>query len=377
MIYILLAWLLAPLWWPVALLRKWLCPQPMRILIGEIAGIGDVVCSTAVFSAVRSRYPDAHIALMVDVIAADLARGIAAVNEVIVFKAADQRGVSGRLALMRQLMGFDTFVCLIPSAAQLTAVCWGAVPRRYSVLPDMSVRSYAWLTPLMTHTVAHQTGTNFVGTQLKLLAPLGVQGDAANRELAVSAVAKAEADVLIADNSLDWIGLAIGSGQGIKAIQPAVLKDVIRGVLSNPSRGVVLIGGQKEQPLAQTLHSDIPPNTRCIDAVGRLPLDKLPGLLQKLLVFIGVDSGVTYMADALNVPLVYLPGPASPADQGPIRARRITLQKTLDCAPCSRVFVTPNQCVANNHACIDSFVASDILQAVDVLLHEKERNGER
>lgn len=367
MIYILLTWLLAPLWWPISLFCKWRCPQPQRILIAEIAGIGDVVCSTAVFSAVRSRYPDAHIALMVDDIAADLARAIPAVNQVIAFRAANQRGLRGRLALMRQFMGFDTFVCLIPSAAQLTAACWAALPRRYSVLPDVAVRSYAWLLPLMTQTTAHQSGSNFVGTQLKLLATLGIQGNPVNRELPVSEAAKAEAALLI-NNHHDWIGLAIGSGQGIKAIQPEVLKEVIRGLLSNPGRGVVLIGGKKEQALAKTFIDDIAPNVRCINAVGRLSLDKLPGMLQKLSVFIGVDSGVTYMADALNVPLVYLPGPASPADQGPLRAPRITLQKTLDCAPCSRVFVTPNQCVANNHACIDSFSASEILEAVDTLL---------
>jgi len=367
MIYILLTWLLAPIWWPISLFCKWWCPQPQRILIAEIAGIGDVVCSTAVFSAVRSRYPDAHIALMVDDIAADLARAIPAVNQVIAFRAANQRGLRGRLALMRQFMGFDTMVCLIPSAAQLTAACWAALPRRYSVLPDVAVRSYAWLLPLMTQTTAHQSGSNFVGTQLKLLATLGIQGNPVNRELPVSEAAKAEAALLI-NNHHDWIGLAIGSGQGIKAIQPEVLKEVIRGLLSNPGRGVVLIGGKKEQGLAKALIDDIAPNVRCINAVGRLSLDKLPGMLQKLSVFIGVDSGVTYMADALNVPLVYLPGPASPADQGPLRAPRITLKKTLDCAPCSRVFVTPNQCVANNHACIDSFSASEILEAVDTLL---------
>lgn len=371
MSYILLTWLLAPLWWPVALLREWLWSQPRRILIAEIAGIGDIVCSTAVYSAVRRRYPDAHIALMVDVIAADLAREMTAVDEIIALKAARQRGLSGRLALMCQFMSFDTFICLIPSAAQLTAASWAAMPRRYTVLPDVSVRSYAWLAPLMTQTVIHQTGTNFVGTQLRLLAPLGVQGDSANRELTVSSAARSDADALIIDNALKWIGLAIGSGQGIKAIQPAVLKGVVQGLLSNSSRGVVLIGGEKERLLAQTLLSDIAPDARCLNAVDRFPLDKLPGLLQKLSVFIGVDSGVTYMADALNIPLVYLPGPASPSDQGPIRARRITLQKAIDCAPCSRVFVTPSRCVANNHACIDTFVASDILQAVDALLNER------
>lgn len=374
MSYILLTWLWAPLWWPISLLRRLWCSQPQRILIAEIAGIGDVVCSTAVFSAIRARYPQAHIALMIDAIAVDLAKTISQVNEVIVFKAAAQRGLHGRLMLARQLSRFDTFVCLVPSAAQLTAACWAAVPRRYSVLPDIFVRSYALLSPLMTQTTAHQTGTNFVGTQIKLLESLSIQGNPANRELVVSVDAKRESCGLLIANVPTWVGIAIGSGQGIKAIQPRVLTEVIDGLLASPEMGVVLIGGTKEALLAEKLMRGIGANARCINAVGKLPLDKLPGLLEKLAVFIGVDSGVTYMADALNIPLVYLPGPASPADQGPIRALKITLQQSLDCAPCSRVFVTPNRCEANDHACIDRFSATDILKAVPELL-QKARHG--
>ncbi len=374
MSYILLTWLLAPLWWPISLLRRLLTPQPLRILIAEIAGIGDLVCSTAVFLAIRQRYPEAHIALMVDTIAADLAKTITQVNEVIVFKAAHQRGLRGRLALMRQLSRFDTFICLIPSAAQLTAACWTSTPRRYSVLPDISVCSYALLSPLMTHSTSHQASSNFVDTQLNLLEALGVEGDPTNRELVVSAEARREAHSLLGDNVSDWIGLAIGSGQGIKAIKPSVLNDVIHGLLANPKLGVLLIGGTKEKLLAETLIRSTGTNARCINAVGLLPLDKLPGLLERVAVFIGVDSGVTYMADALNIPLVYLPGPASPADQGPLRAPKITLQKPLDCAPCSRVFVTPNRCMANDHACIDRFLAADIINSVNEMM-QKVRHG--
>ena len=169
MIYILLNWLLAPLWWPLAQVRKLACKTPRRILIAEIAGIGDVVCSTAVFKAVRERYPKAHIALMVDTVVAELAKQDVNLNEVIPFAYGEQRGLKGRLKLMRIMSNFDTMICLVPSAAQLTAACWAVVPRRYSVLPDVPTRSYQWLAPLITHVEAHETNTPFVRTQLHLL----------------------------------------------------------------------------------------------------------------------------------------------------------------------------------------------------------------
>lgn len=371
MSYILLTWLLAPIWWPISLFRKLLNPQPKRILILEIAGIGDVVCSTAVFKEVRARFPEADIALMVDTVVEDLAALDPNVNEVIPFAYPTQRGLKGRWQLMRIMRRFDTALCLIPSAAQLSAACLAALPRRYSVLPDIQVSSYQWLKPLLSHYASHQTGTNLVGTQLRMLVSLGVVGDPANRLLVVTELAQEKAAKLFSCKpTLKWIGLAVGSGQGIKAINPAVLKEVIHGLLALPDMGVVLIGGKKEQALATELETSAANLGHCINASGQWPLHLLPGLLEKLTAFIGVDSGVTYMADTLHIPLVYLPGPASPADQGPMHARRITLQKPLDCAPCSRVFVTPSACMANNHACIDSFTAVDILKAVNDMLQE-------
>lgn len=368
MIYILLTWLLAPIWWPISLLRKWWCPQPQRILIAEIAGIGDVVCSTAVFKAVRAQFPQAHIALMVDSIVEDLAVLDPNIDELIVFKAAHQRGFGGRLALARTLVRFDTMLCLIPSAAQLTAASWAAVPRRYSVLPDIPVKSYTCLAPLMTHVQLHQSDTSFVGTQLAMLAPLGVHGNVADKHLVVTSAASDAANQLLSGQGCTWIGIAIGSGQGIKAIRAELLADLIVKLLKDRSLGVVLIGGAKETSLAIQLTSG--QAERLVNAVGKISLAHLPGLIKKLAVLVGVDSGVTYMADALSVPLVYLPGPANIKDQSPNRSRKITLQRQLTCAPCSRVFVTPSCCVANEHACIDSFSADEIFTAIDQLLKE-------
>jgi ADP-heptose:LPS heptosyltransferase len=353
--------------------RKLACKTPRRILIAEIAGIGDVVCSTAVFKAMRDRYPQAHIALMVDTVLTELAAQDPNLDEIIPFAYGAQRGLKGRLSLMRVMRGYDTLICLIPSAAQLTAACWATVPRRYIVLPDMPVTSYQWLAPLMTHVQAHQSNTSFVGTQLALLTPLGVQQGDLTRQLHVQEASRAHVHTMLERPATRWVGLAVGSGQGIKAIQPQVLEELILHLLADPTLGVVLIGGTKESALAQQLaqkHS----TDRLVNTAGNIRLADLPALLERLTVFVGVDSGVTYMADALGIPMVYLPGPANPKDQGPIKARRVNLQKPLPCAPCSRVFVTPKTCATGTHDCVASFTAEHIHEAVIQLLGERGRD---
>lgn len=371
MIYIWLTWLLSPLWWPLAQVRKLTCARPQRILIAEIAGIGDVVCSTAVFKAVRERYPQAHMALMVDTVLTDLAAQDTSLDEIIPFTYGAQRGVKGRLNLMRCMRRFDTVICLIPSAAQLIAMCWAGVPRRYSVLPDVHARSYQWLSPLMTHALAHETNTPFVGTQLRLLEPLGVKQGDLSRHLLVQESSRIHMKAWLHRPTIRWVGIAIGSGQGIKAIQPIVLEALVRQLLQEASLGVALIGGGKEVPvatqLAQMINSD-----RLVNTAGQISLVDLPALIEQLTVFVGVDSGVTYIADTLGIPMVYLPGPANSKDQGPIKAKRITLEKPLPCAPCSRVFVTPKTCAIGTHDCIASFTACDIYGAVLHLLKEAD-----
>lgn len=369
MIYILLTWLLTPLWWPVSRVSQLLMPVPRRILIAEIAGIGDVVCSTAVFRAVRDRFPDAHIALMVDTVVAPLAAQDAAIDQVIPFAYGAQRGFAGRLKLAAIMSRFDTFICLIPSAAQLSAACWACVPRRYSLLPDVRTTSYQLLSPLMTHTVSHITHTTFVGSQLQLLAPLGVAQDCLERHLVVQESSRMRVRPWLHRPATRWVGLAVGSGQGIKAIRPAILEAVVQRLLADATLGVVLIGGGKEEALANRLVA-AHESDRLVNTAGQIALEDIPALIERLAVFIGVDSGVAYIADTLAIPMVYLPGPASPRDQGPIKARRVTLQKSLDCAPCSRVFVTPKSCATGTQACIAGFTADDIYNAVVSLLED-------
>ena len=371
MIYIWLTWLTAPLWWSLAQVRKLAYKTPQRILIAEIAGIGDVVCSTAVFKAVRAHYPQAHIALMVDTVVAALAKQDANLDEVIPFAYSAQRGLKGRFNLMRVIGGYDTLICLIPSAAQLTAACWAGLPRRYSVLPDVRTSSYQWLAPLMTHTLAHQSDNPFVGSQLCLLEPLGIHQQDITRHLCVQESSRVHVHALLNRPATRWVGVAIGSGQGIKAIQPAVLQSLIEQLLQLDSIGVVLVGGAKEAAMAQTLSKGIQ-SDRLVNTAGKISLADLPALIERFTVFVGVDSGVSYIADTLGIPMVYLPGPANPKDQGPIKAKCITLEKPLPRAPCSRVFVTPKTCTTATHECIGAFKADDIQNAVVSLLRETQ-----
>ncbi len=372
MLYILLTWLLAPLWWPVALLRRIATPTPKRILIAEIAGIGDVVCSASLFQALREQYPNATIDLLVDPIAKGLSPLLPMVNRVRLFAYPQQKGLKGRLKLACIATKYDTTICLIPSAAQLTAFCWGGVPRRFTVLPGNVSTSYRLLAPLMTRVAYHTDGSYFSATQFGLCKNLLPGHSMPQKTLLIP---KQEGSFqLPADR--DWIGLLVSSGRALKRLSEAQLVAIIEGLLQNTDKkqGVVLFGGpgdveQASEVLAMLAHSSASANV--INTVGQYELAKLPGVLQQLKLFIGVDSGVTHMADALGVPIVCIAGPVDLKEVYlPSQSHQMLCAQELACYPCSTVFNTPGTCQRGDRACLRQLSAKSVLAAAATLLEQ-------
>ena len=373
MLYILLTWLLAPLWWPVALVRRIATPTPKRILIAEIAGIGDVVCSASLFQSFRDQYPEATIDLLVDPIAKGLAQLLPMVDGVRLFAYPEQKGLKGRLKLAFIATKYDTAVCLIPSAAQLTAFCWGSVSRRFTVLPGNVNTSYRLLAPLMTRVACHADGSYFPATQFELCKSLLPGRSMPQKTLPIP---KQEGSFQLPADT-EWIGLLVSSGRALKRLSEAQLAAIIEGLLQKTERkqGVVLFGGpgdvvQASEVLAMLAHTDASANI--INTVGQYELAKLPGILQQLKLFIGVDSGVTHMADALGVPIVCIAGPVDLGEvYAPSKAHKLLCAVELECYPCSTVFNTPGTCQRGDRACLQQLSVQSVLVAASNLLEQK------
>ena len=372
MLYIIATWLLAPIWWPMALLRRIATSSPKRILIAEIAGIGDVVCSASLFQALRDQYPEATIDLLVDPIAKSLSPILPMVNNVYLFAYPEQKGLKGRLKLARIAARYDTAICLIPSAAQLTAFCWGAVPRRLTVLPGRLNTSYQLLAPLMTGVACHADGSYFPATQFELSKSLLPGHSMPQKTLPIP---KQECSFQLPADT-EWIGLLVSSGRALKRLSEAQLAAIIEGLLQHTegNRGVVLFGGpgdvaQASEVLAMLAHTGV--SASVINTVGQYELAKLPGILQQLKLFIGVDSGVTHMADALGVPIVCIAGPVDLGEvYAPSQGHQLLCAEELECYPCSTVFNTPGTCRRGDRACLQQLSAKSVLAAASTLLEQ-------
>ena len=371
MSYILLTWLLAPIWWPIALLRRLWQQKPARIVIFEIAGIGDVICSANLLSQLRQTYPTARIDLVIDPIANTLAPALTMIDRVIPFAYAQQRGLAGRLRLMQLCLGYDTAICLIPGAAQITGFCLAALPRRLSVLPLPLNTSYRLLAPLLTARAEHSPSAFFLETQARLFNKLGLLHpdttktlDAPNRDVVIPGLSP----------SARRIGLLVGSGRALKRVPLSTLVTLVTQLVQHAADRpvqVFLIGGPADTELAGQIRQGVPPSVQAQvpDLSGRYALAELPMVLRQLNLLIGVDSGVTHMADALGVPILCIAGPVDLSEvYAPANGKRQFLITPLPCYPCSRVFDTPSTCHQGTVACLKTLDADAIAHQVARML---------
>ena len=122
---------------------------------------------------------------------------------------------------------------------------------------------------------------------------------------------------------------------------------------------------------AASVAAALPPG-RVVDATGRFDLAALPALLQRLDVYVGVDSGITYLAEAAGVAVIDLMGPADADDQRPTGPRAVVIRTELPCAPCSHAFRAPYSCKINTRACVLAAQLDPVVEHVVVALQARQ-----
>lgn len=364
----------------IALLLTWLCwpwliwrararsGPPRKILLIQTAKIGDMLCATPVMAALRRAHPHAELTVLHDPVTTQIIARHPAVQHRLALPARAFRGLRGRWALLRLLRagGYDTVLTLSPNLAFWLAPLWAGIPRRWSIVPTWPGRTLRAARPCLSDGEPHQPGELVLDALTRLLARHGI---ALDQEKSIAWADSAPA-ALAALNlpATPWIGLGVSAANKLKELGVPKLVALVRQLLANSNATIVLIGSAGDTPLAQDIQHALA-SPRVIDASGCFRLDELPALLAGLAVYVGVDSGITYLADTVGAPIVTVVGPTDPREQRALGQRVIRIAPVgLPCYPCAFVFATPSRCHTGTRACIDGISAEQIAQATLSLL---------
>ena len=361
MLYLLISWLAAP--W---IRRRSISANetPQHILLVQTAKIGDLILTSALIRSLKDSFPAARLTLWHSALTNPLAKLMPWVDHAESLEPRSLHGWRAKLRLAKRLnqMGVDAALVLSPSLPIVFALFWSNIPRRLAVLACHSGRTHRLLSRLLTRVVWHDPNTHIVDSQLRLVGLLG--GDQLHRR---KSLIQAPADSALKRTTLpsgtEYIGLGVSAGNKLKELGVEKLATVCRGLLKKTSATVVLIGGPNDRALADQVVCSVGAVVRLINTVGEWPLDELPRLLRGLRVYIGVDSGVTHMADAFSIPQVVIPGPVSAREIAPLTEHSQVLSIDLPCAPCATVFSTPRSCWVGTRACVHNLTAEKIVAA--------------
>jgi len=346
------------------------------IVLVQTGKIGDFVCTTPLFRALRSAFPGARIVLALNPVNSGLAAQLPFFDQLLEIPSGGLSGWRQKMHWVAQIKALqpDLAICCSGGLAWPFILAMSGIPRRLGVSPNFMGRSTHFAQRLWTDSVRHD-GSQLIGsTYARLLALLGVAPVDSAKVLRASPDAAQHVDRFLAEAGHPagrrLAGVAISAANKLKELGQPLLTGLCQKLLdAEPDLSIVFLGGPGDKPLAAALLRALG-SPRVIDSCGTFALVEVPALLQRLDVFIGVDSGLTYMADTFGIPLVSLAGPCNMEETRPVSPHAIILQEKLPCVPCAHIFKAPYSCHIGTRACIVNVQANTIADAALRLLAE-------
>jgi heptosyltransferase-2 len=124
---------------------------------------------------------------------------------------------------------------------------------------------------------------------------------------------------------------------------------------------VVLVGDARDRAYTAPIAAAL--GDRCIDAAGSASLTETAALIARCAVFVGNDSGLMHLAEAVGVPVVALFGPTvHEFGYAPSLPMSRTIERRLACRPCSRNGATP--CPKRSYECLERIPVEAVLRTV-------------
>jgi lipopolysaccharide heptosyltransferase II len=357
----------------------------LKILLVRLRQIGDVVFTTPAIRALRERYPDAHLAYLVEPHAAPVVARNPHLDEIIVAPPGRAvRGLSADAALIRRLRAaaFDVTIDFHggPRASLFTWLSGAPVRIGYDVA------GRAWM---YTRRVPRPRGLrarHSVENQWDLVSALEV--GAPDREtfpveMPVDPAAEAGVAVRLmqagVSRSDELIVLHVSAGNPFRRWPVASFARVAAALAdAGARRRVVVTSGPSEQDAAGRVVAEarrqLGASADRVLVCGEFTLTELRALVDRAALYVGGDSGPMHIAATSRVPMVSLYGPTLPARSAPWRPASWPAEAVevhgLACRPCDQ-----RTCEPGDFRCLTGLDPEEVLTAAERALGRTRATG--
>jgi heptosyltransferase-2 len=329
-----------------------------RILIAQTAFLGDVVLSTPLIHALRSRWPAAHLAALVRPAAAPLLEGLAGLDEVLTDRPAAEGDREAAAALPRELRARRFDLAVSPSRSLRVGFLLKAarIPRRIGYRQAFNRFFY-------TDLVDRQEGVHTVYRESALLRPLGISTVEPRLSVARAERLPTLVEAVFRTPARHRVVLAPGTNWATKRWPAEYFAAVARALAAQETQ-VVLVGSPAESAVAQEVARQA---SAAVNLCGQTTLPQLAALLARCDAAVCNDSGPAYIAGAAGTPVVQIYGASTPGmGYGPLDPRSRIVETFPPCRPCGRH--ATNTCPEGHLRCLRDLPPTRVLTALEEIL---------
>lgn len=338
-----------------------------RILVINLAFIGDVLLSFPVVTALNSACPQAKIDMLVVPLTKAIAKGNPYIDKVLVY---DKRGKHKNIWQLWQLIGevrrqhYDLVLCT-NFAARGAMLAWAAgIPIRLGYDQQHAEFFLTHTTPADRSMIRHEADN-----YLDVLKPLSLITKDTRLYFTVSESDKQSlaAKVPQLDRNKPIAAVCPVGSYPRKSWTTTGYVALINK-LSQECQ-VVIIGGKQEAPELQALckASLVTPTAfQVVVLAGDLTLGELAALLGECKVLVSVDTGPMHLAQAVGTAVVALFGPTDPLIWGPRGPHDVIFYDPITCSPCWG----KGQCQVNS--CLTGIAVDSVIAAALQKIRRKD-----
>ncbi len=309
--------------------------KPRILVIPQLTRIGDIVCATPVFRAIKEQYPSAFLAVIVSDKAAGIIKNNSRIDEIIIF----ENHSFGSLIKKIQKLNFDWSLNLSATSSGSILTFLGRIKHRIKTIRCNRPKSELITDWLNTHKFLYEDHTYLPGHHLKLLSPIGINNTKDIKEVFVSAEGERKVVEFFTRNIIKpddfLVGISIGAGNRIKEWGDHNFLELAGSLKEEYSAKIVIIGSENDNSRIEEFLRHF--NHVALKATN-FSLEELPSLISRLKLYIAVDTGPIYIAHALGVPLVNIIGPVDHREQPPQDEKSIQVLPFSSIPPSSFVF---------------------------------------
>ncbi len=342
-------------------------PDLSRILLLKPCCLGDVLLTTPLLETLRRSFPRAEITYAVGQWARPMIETSPHVDAVL--PVPDRWTLGSALAMARELRreGFDAV--FVPERSPLPALITllAGIPTRVGL--DSRGRGFAYTFPVpVPESVVHEADL-----YLLLARALGLEAGERRLWFFPTENDRAEAAALLASMQIDGRLVVLhpggGSNHGMvlerKRWLPERWAAVADALYDELGARTLLVGGAAEDVLAERVRQHM--RTPSTSVTRRWQWGVLAAVLESAALFLGHDTGMSLLANAVGTRHVVVFGPSDPQMYGPYSAYGRYVWRPTAESPCFYEGGAPSSCPCAGQ-CMRNVEVDDVLEAARALL---------